>query len=370
MQIDNIKKKYIKDNSDYIANHYGFDFLDIEEKIFKKDTLIEDEKLKVLKSFKTSLKGKKSIPMKMFFYKKPIVKKKGGVGIDIVNVESAIAEATIIKTALSILSKEDYSNFTIVLNAIGDKESQKNFKVALTEYYRKNKNKLKSIELKKISKDPISIYYTENKKYLTQINAEAPNPMQLLSEKSIKHFQDVIEFLESFGINYLIDETMTGSKLFFSKIILKIMATAPKEKEQQEVGYGGRYDEIAETTLRKRKISIIGLTLNFNKKKSKIKLVEKKVNIHLIKIGYTSKLKYLEVVDSLSKISAPIFYDINEDKISKQIKKAVDEKADYTVIMGETEAKKNKVVVRKMSNFSQTEVNIKDIGKHIKKLIK
>ena len=61
---------------------------------------------------------------------------------------------------------------------------------------------------------------------------------------------------------------------------------------------------------------------------------------------------------------------LRKKKISKQIKKAIDEKADYAVIMGETEAKKNTVVVRKMSDFSQTEVHIKDIGKYVKKLIK
>ena len=150
MQIDNLnKKKYIKDNPDYIANHYGFDFLNIEEKVFKKNVLVEDEKLKVLKNFKTTIQGKRSVPMKMFFYKKPIIKKEGGLGIDIINMESAIAEAAVIRTAFSILSEEGYSNFSIVLNAIGDKESQKNYKTALTDYYKKNKDKLKGYWVKK-----------------------------------------------------------------------------------------------------------------------------------------------------------------------------------------------------------------------------
>ena len=139
--------------------------------------------------------------------------------------------------------------------------------------------------------------------------------MQFLSERSIKHFQDVIEFLEASNINYSIDESMIGSKLFFSKIIFKIMASSPQKKEALEVGFGGRYDEIAEEALKKKKISAIGLTLNFKKKNtSKIKLIDKKINLHLLKIGSTSKLKYLDVIDSLSKINTPIFYDIKEEK--------------------------------------------------------
>lgn len=376
MQIDNVKKKQdIVHHSDYVANHYGFDFVDVEEKIFKNDILVEDEKLMILKSFKGELFAKRVSPLKMFFYKKPVLKKgkgaKSGMGIDIVNVESAIAEATVIKTALSILTDEGYTNFTIVLNAIGDRESQKNFKTALTEYYRTVRKDLKAIEVKKITKDPISIYYTRNKKYLEEINAGAPTAMQFLSEKSINHFQETITFLESFGINYVIDENMTGNKLFFSKIIFKILATAPGEKEQEEVGFGGRYDEIAEETIRKKKVSAIGLTLNFTKKNTtKLKLVEKKINLHLLKIGSTSKLKYLDIVDALSKINAPVQYDIVEGKISKQVRRAMDENADYAIILGEVEAKKNNVVVRRMDNFSQTEMPIKDVAKYIKRLIK
>jgi histidyl-tRNA synthetase len=373
MHIDNIeKKKYITHQSDYIANHYGFDFVDVEEKIFKNDILIEDEKLKVLKSFKTELAAKRKSPLKMFFYKKPVLKKNSsGLGIDIVNVESAIAEATVIKTAISILKSEGYSDFMVILNAIGDKESQKAFKAALTTYYKENKSKLKAIEQKKISKDPLSIYYTFNKKYLTEINAQAPGPMQFLSKKSIDHFQDTIEFLESFGIDYLIDESMTGSKFFFSKIIFKIMAKAPGDNEPKEVGFGGRYDEITEEVVKKKRVSAIGLNLNFKKKNTKkIKLLEKKVNIHLLKIGSTSKLKYLEVLDALSKVGTPVSYDIKEEKISEQIKKAVSNDSEYAIIIGELEAKRDKVLVRKMSDFSQTEVAIKDVGKYIEKLMK
>ncbi len=372
MQIDDIKKKnIINHESDYIANHYGFDFVDVEEKIFKDNNLVEDEKLKILKSFKSELGAKRISPLKMFFYKKPVVKKTSGMGMDIINVESALAEATVIKTAISILENEGYSDFTVILNAIGDRESQKAFKSALSAFYKENRSELKAIEQKKITKDPLSIYYTFNKKYLQEINARAPSPMQFLSKRSIEHFQDTIEFLESFGIDYLIDENMTGSKLFFSKIIFKIMAKAPGKKEVEEVAFGGRYDEIGGDVLKKKKVSAIGLSMNFQKKKNKkVKLLKKKINIHLLKIGSTSKLKYLEIIDAMAKVGVPVSYDIDKEKISEQIKRAAAKESEYVLIIGEQEAKKDKVLIRRMSDFSQTEIPIKDVGKYVKKLIK
>lgn len=376
MQIKNLDdKKDINQHADYIANHYGFNFLDIEEKTFKKEMLVEDEKIKILKKFKKDLTGKRTSPLKMFFYKKPIAKKTkndSSYGIDIVNIDSSIAEATIIKTANSILEEEGYTDIKFILNAIGDQESVKNFKQALTNYYKEQKTDLKAVEVKKISKDPLEIFYNpSNKEYLKEINENAPSSLEFLSEKSISHFQEVIKYLENFNIDYVIDEKMQGSKMFFSKIIFKIIAKGPKDKEQMEVGFGGRYDEIAQETIGKKKLSAIGLTLDFNKKlKSKPKLKEQKINIHLLKIGSTAKLKYLDIIDIFSKIKIPINYDIKEEKISKQIKKATESNADYTIIIGETESKKNKVIVRKMEDYSQKEIETKELSTYIKKLTK
>lgn len=374
MQIDDInKKKIIKQNADYIATHYGFDFLDIEEKTFKKNLLVEDEKVRVLKKFKKEFSSKRSSPLKMFFYKKPVFKngKDSSYGIDIINIESAIAEATVIKVTKSILEEEGYTDVRFILNAVGDQDSVKNFKQSLTNYYKENKDKLKTIETKKVTKDPLGIFYNTDKKYLKEINENAPSSLEFLSSKSIEHFQEVIEYLENFGIDYIIDEKMQGSKIFFSKIIFKVTAKGPKDKERVEVGFGGRYDEIARETIGKKKISAIGLTLSFNKKsKARPKVKEKKVNIHLLKIGSTAKLKYLDIVDTFSKLKVPIKYDIKEDKISKQIKKANEMEADYSIIIGEAESKKNKVIIRKMKDYSQKEIDMKDVSSYIKKLIK
>ncbi len=372
MQIDDTKKKkYIKYLPEYLANHYGFEYLDIEEKIFKNNLLVEDEKVKILKACKNQVVQKRRLPSKMFFYKKPILKKENNqMGIDIINVPSAIAEATVIKTAISILKEEGYDNIMVILNAIGDQESQKEFKTALTLYYRERRSELKNFEKKKITKDPLSIFYSD-KEYLKEINQAAPSPMQFLSKNSIDHFQDTIEFLESFNVDYLIDEKMTGSKLFFSKIIFKITAIPPKGTEVEEVGYGGRYDEIIEEITKRKKVSAIGLSLNFKKQnKTQVKLTQKKINLHLLKIGSTAKLKYLEVLDALAKIAVPIKYNIKEEKISKQIKQAISDEAEYSIIIGEIEAKKDKVLVRKMKDFSQKEIPVKDLGKYIKKIIK
>src|SRR3990167_10875005 len=57
-------------------------------------------------------------------YKKPAVKKRvGGYSLHFIGSNSGIAEATLIRAALSILSEAGYKNLRVDINCIGDKES-------------------------------------------------------------------------------------------------------------------------------------------------------------------------------------------------------------------------------------------------------
>lgn len=367
-----IQSQYI---SDYIATHFGFDYINIEENVFsKKKIIIEDEKLKVLK-FIYKKKNKKTSFPRMFFYKKSVQKFESkqfnsSIGLDILQVESAIAEATIIRTALTILEEEGYTDFKIIVNAVGNKESQKIWQKALSQYYRENKEKLKKIEEKKISKEPVNILFSK-KEYLKDINKNAPTPLKFLSEKNIEHFKEFIEYLESFKIDYSVDEQMFSNKFLFLNTIFKISAKCPKTNKIENIAFGGRYDDSATKIVHKRKFPAIGLTLNFLKKtQKKIKPPKKKQNFYLLKIGTAAKLCYLEVIYIFKELKLPIKYNIENEKISDQILEAEKYQADFIIIIGEVEAKKKKVMIRKVENFSQVDIPIKDLKKYIKKNLK
>jgi histidyl-tRNA synthetase len=376
MRITNLKekKKNIKRLADYTADYYGFDFIEISEKKHSgnNDELVEKEKVNILKTILKKEGGKKISGTKLFFYNQPILKLAGKnddkIILDIVNLESAVAEALIIKTAIKILEDEGYSNISIQLNSIGDKESQKGFKKELTEYYREHRDELKTIEKKKITVNPFEIFYS-NKEYLKELNINAPTPIDNLSQASLDHFKKVTEYIDNFGIEYVINPTMVGEKRYFSKIIFKIFATDPKTKEQTEVGFGGRYDELAGETLKKKKISAVGLHLSFTQKnKQSLKLKENDVNIHLLKIGSTAELKFLEIVDIFKKMNIPLQFSLSEKKISKQLERAKKENADKIIILGEREAKTGKVILRNAGDSSQKEIKIKDLEKYVKKI--
>ncbi len=366
-----------KNNAEHTAFHYGFDLVEIKETAGAntKGQRAEEEKVKVLKYYSSDNDLKREIPKSMMFYNKPLIKEKDGkksantIGLDLIGVDNALAEALVIQTALSILKDEGYKDLSIEINSIGDKDSVKRFEKELVAYYKTRTDDLKSIEKKKINADHVMELFTSDKDYMQEINADAPKPIYFLSDSSSAHFKEVLEFLEEINTPYNISDSLIGDKNYFSKVIFVIKGRIGKEKESKVLARGGRYDELAGEVTRKRKIAAVGLSMDFKAKTKKPTTKATDVSIHLIKIGFNAKLKSLEIMEAMKSVGAPLNHSLDEKKISHQIEHAVENDASYALIVGQREANNGKVLVRNMETSAQDEIKIEDLAKYMKKLM-
>ena len=373
-----MKKIKHKHRSDQIADHYGFNLIDIKETNFagNPEVVAEEEKVKILQYYKKENNLKKETPARMFFHSKPILKEKGmkkkksRMGLDIVGVNCGIAEATSIKTALDILQEEGYKEIFIDINSIGDKESVKTFEKELISFYRENSDKIKKADLKKLAPGKVLDLFTSKKDYLLELNQDAPGPINFLSEASNAHFMEVLEYIEGMQIPYRVKDNLIGEKNYFSKIIFEIKTTDKKTGEEVILAKGGRYDDIAATVTKKRKISAVGLQMNFDKKAGKTQKINDKVSLYMVRLGFKAKLKSLEVAEILKKVNLPFKHNISEEKITNQLKNAIDNNVNYSIIIGQKEANEGKVLIRDMLKNSQSEVKITDLEKYLKKVTK
>jgi len=371
-----------KNNAEHTALHYGFDLVDIRDSIHtgKTTELAEEEKIKLMKFYGKNNDLKKDIPKKMMFYSKPILKEKktrgkqNNFGLDVIGVESGLAEAFVIKTALSILQDEGYKDLAVRINAIGDKESVKRFEKELATFYKKHLDILKAADQKKVKEGNSLEVFSSDKEYLEELHAEAPKPLFFLSEESSTHFKEVLEYLEEINMSYEIDNELMGNRNYFSKTIFVITGSEAKGKPIKELARGGRYDELASDVTRKRKIAAVGLSMDFKArakvpKKTKAKTSKHDVNIHLIKIGFNARLKSFEIMEAMRKLDIPLNHSMDETKISRQIEHAVENDSRYALIVGHKEATEGKVLIRDMETFSQNEVKVIDLPKYARKLI-
>jgi histidyl-tRNA synthetase len=218
------------------AAHYGFDYAEIKESAGGKahGERSEEEKIKVLKYYTKVNDTKRDVPKSMTYYDKPLIKEKGAttkmhtIGLDVIGIEHALAEAITIQTAISILVEEGYKDICVEINSIGDKESVKQFEKELLAFYKNNQQELKAPERKKIALGSVMQLFCSNKEYMRELNEQAPKPIYFLSDESAKHFKEVLEYLEGVGIPYEIKDTLMGHKNYFSKLIFTIQGRTGK----------------------------------------------------------------------------------------------------------------------------------------------
>jgi histidyl-tRNA synthetase len=308
-------------------------------------------------------------PPVMVSYKRPLPgsdQKKTGdtvIGLEIFGLQGSIAEALLIRSALSLLEDEGVTELTVVLNSIGDKESIADYERMLSTYVRKNGTGMPP-ELKKIIKESIFALPTTTNKDFEKWRLEAPKSMSFLSENSRKHFKEVVEYVESFGIPYEIDTRLLGSPAHGAHTVFEIRDAAGKVHAS-----GYRYSKLSRKLGFKKEVSVITATVVCGKidKTETLRLIPKP-RFYLVQLGFGAKAEALQVIETLRKAKIAVGHSLAKDKLQSQLGTAENMKVSHILLIGQKEAYDRTVVVRDNETRAQESVSLDSLVSYLKNL--
>lgn len=375
-----------------IAKYFGFEILkdfavtkediEITKNAQKEDGYLDEnlfpmeEAISILKNYKEEL-NKGSIEPKLLYTEGSATgshKKKRRkaneeiVNLHILNVEKSIADATIIKTAQTMLTENGIKNICIRINNIGGKESQNAFLRESTAYYRKNINAMNA-NCRQFFKDGVHTLIKKGKKQCPIIHEESPKPMDFMGDETRKNFGEIIEFLETTGIPYEIDQFTLGDPNYSSHMIFEIYDL----DTDKVVAAGSRYNLLYKKIGTRKEIPAVGAVVNLPKQKEVTSRSLKKIEdtkIFFMQIGYEAKLASLKIIDELRKEKIATKHRLYRDRLSTQISSSKKADAEHLVIIGQKEALENTAIIRDKESKSQLVVDTDDLSKKLKKLIK
>lgn len=288
------------------------------------------------------------------------------LGLHIVGTPKSIAEALLIKTALCILSEEGFTDVTLQINNVGGKDSFGTFVRELTNHYRKHVNDMDS-ECRQLFKDGPHALIACGTTLKPEVKAQAPSPLNYLTDNNRQHFKEVIEFLDSQNVSYEINKDILGNPHYSTNTVFTII----DKKTGKILATGSRYNQLARKAGLKKDIPSVGVTLRLATLKE-VPLArlpkDSKIRFFFIQLGYQAKLKSLEVIDMLREARIPVHQSIARDKLSTQLAKAKKHKVPYVLIMGQKEAHDGTVVVRDVESHSQISVPISELITYLKHL--
>ena len=307
----------------------------------------------------------------MLVHESDIIKEraKHTINLEVMGTDRSIAEALLIKTAVSILKDNGYKDFAIEINSIGDKESMNKFSKELTNYYKKHLNTLSAHCRQNFKKDPFYILHCIECDPEGKLKEAAPTSISCLSDISRAHFKEVLEFIETMGIPYKINNNLVPDKKYCSGTIFEIHETLSSGEAGEKLAVGFRYDGIAQKVGHKRDNPGVGIKI-FLKKKAVVKKISKlnKPIAFYIQLGDEAKHRSLELIEMLKQEKIFVHHMLGRDKFGSQFAHVEKTKVPYVIIMGKKEFLEKSVMVRENTTRTQQSIPVHKLAEHIKKI--
>ncbi len=294
--------------------------------------------------------------------------------LDALGSDKSILDALMVKVGICILEEAGATNLSVDINSIGDKECRSGYLRELTNYYKKNLASLPTVDRERLKTNPLRILDSKEEK-TRMINEGAPDSVSFLCASCKKHFKEVLEYLESLGIQYNINKNLVRGLSYYSRTVFEII----EEKGGEDgtplaIAGGGRYDYLARAIGGKKDVPAVGISIGVDRivsapwyKKLSPRIL-KKPKIYFIQLGAEAKLKSLGVIDILRKAHIPIAQSLSKDSLGSQLAVAEKLGIPYALIFGVKEAIDNAVIVRDMSNRSQDTIKLGKLLEYLKEL--
>jgi len=290
------------------------------------------------------------------------------INLEIMGTKKSIAEALIIQTTISMLKDNGHKDFLIEINTIGDKESTNKFARELTHYYKKNLNSLPAHCRQNFKKDPFYVLSCNSCDPSGKLKENAPTSISCLSDASRAHFKEVLEYIETMGIPYKINNNLVPDRKYCSGTVFEIKEMLGDGTLGNTLAVGFRHDEISQKIGHKKDNPGAGIKI-FLKKKAVPKKISKlaKPVAFYIQLGDEAKHRSLEVIEALKNEKIFVYHMLGRDKFGSQFALAEKSKVPYVIIMGKKEFLENSVMVRENATRTQQTVPIEKLAEYIKK---
>ncbi len=308
-------------------------------------------------------------------------------GLESIGEEGAVRDAEIVQVLYAILKKLRLKNIAIEVNSIGSKCCRPYYRKILVNYFKSRSSSLCANCQRRIKENPLRILDCKEEK-CQRIVLQAPQTMDHLCRDCHQDFKEFLEFLDELELPYSLNPHLVRGLDYYGKSVFEIFSSSENKEEGQEegspalsknaLGGGGRYDGLAEllSTKKENDTPSTGAAMGIERiigamKKDKIKPSHKaKPQIFLAQLGGLAKRKTLKLMEEFRKARIPVLESLGRDSLRAQLSAADKAGAKYTLILGQKEALKGRIIIRYMSTGKQKEVDMEKIVKEMKKLCK
>lgn len=263
-------------------------------------------------------------------------------------VDHAIADAVLIRAMRSLIGELSRHDPLLRINSMGDKETRSRFARELTHFFRKQSTALPADCVACAKRDVFEAAE------LLALNDTAgdflPSPTDHLSEASRKHFENVLEYLESTDTPYELAPDLLSRGSTWAETCFEIRG------DERMHAWGSRYHELAKPFFKSAVPSVTAVLKITIDTRSEIAPLKEKHSPRFVfvHIGDEAKRESMKIADDLRKARIPLAQAIGLQSLTQQMHFAETLNPPYLLIMGRKEALERTVILRERANHTET----------------
>lgn len=291
-------------------------------------------------------------------------------GFEVIGMSDPALDAQVIQLANQINRDLGVDKiFELQLNNIGTSEARGEYTRVLRDYYVGKERSLCEDCKARLEKNPMRLLDCKHED--CQILADlAPKMADYLDKESKEFHAELKSYLDELGIAYVENPRLVRGLDYYSKTVFEFW---DKNKgAQNAIGGGGRYDGLVEL-LGGQPAPGVGYSAGIeriiaNMKIEKIRVPSKDdLHVFVAQLGKEAKKKCLPLIEKMRSEGIKTMGALGEGSMKNQLRLADKFKVLYTVIMGITEVREEKAIIRNMQKGTQEAVPLDKVVSTLKK---
>jgi histidyl-tRNA synthetase len=283
------------------------------------------------------------------------------VGVEAIGLDDPAIDAEVIAIADRGFKNLGLKKYRLEITSLGDAESRAAHRVDLVNY-------ISGIELDEVTAARAAInplrLFDDKRPEMQAAMSKAPLLRDYLNEKSKKHFDQVLAYLDALGISYVINPRMVRGLDYYTGTTFEFIHE--ELGAQSGIGGGGRYDGLMEI-LGGQSLSGIGFGLGVDRAllaaraEGVLKEDQFSSDLFIIPVGESEKVKALSIAAELRKAGVRTEIAFGDRALKGAMKAADKSGSRYVIVLGESEIASGKVEIKRMSDGSVSSVKIAEL---------
>lgn len=380
-----------------IADHYGFKLLNpltIEKEdrdnAERHGCLHEQAALMRMVNADESYKGLETL-LFAHTHKVPY-KNKLELHLDVVGDRESSAEGLLFQATKEILREYGHRETLVAVNSMGARETTSSFTQAVNGFLRGRLGDLDPECRDAIRKSAFAPLRCSHAACI-DVRASAPQSLNYLSEQSKQHFKEVLEYLESLEMPYVIDPSLVGSEHYTTRTVfaigiphapaaeLETADTPAKEPaldstQQRQfsrvLAWGERLDQLSKKLGAKKPIPAVHVTIDLNTTSTKERYSSASAGVapraYVVQIGFPAKIQTLRMNEDLRKARIRVSVTLHKQSVTEQMDHARMIGVPYIVIIGQKEVKDGAALIRHVNTNHQETVPFSNLPLYLKNI--